>query len=245
MNHDMMRFLPYVCIPAYLAIGFAVGIILRYRLARHLRVQHNLTQRPKYGDDPNNGCWCREIRIEGDVMFALPYVSFLIWPIIAAATIISIPFKVYGKILRLMDRLALHDRTKSVAGGGCEQELWLTYDELKRVYNSMAVMYQRALETCDRQKGEIASLEEEIISLRKLHEDVSRENLDYESSLKSMAQDNKRLEEALFKTTDPKTPPGAAVIKAGSGGRSLLDPNVTIEEEFKKRTGRVLGGDVG
>jgi len=173
----------YLAVPAYLAIGAAIGIILKYHLARHLWVEHNLTQRPTYGSGVD--CWCREICPGGDFVFATPYLSVFLWPIIVAVMVVSTPFRIYGKILDHVAKLASRDQVA---------------DEARHRHIMLQEAHNLLLARC-----------------QELEERLNKE------------------EEALaeYKKAQGAPPP------------CIQSPHIetTVEEEFKKRTGRELGGD--
>ena len=135
MDPKNLTILLSIGIPAYLMIGFVIGIILKYRTARHLWTAHGMTVRPFRVLEID--CWCKWENMGGDLVFAAPYVSFLLWPIILAALIVSIPFTLHAKVFKVVTKLAQHDAPlKGIPGVGGRVQI-SAHDELQTLYNQL------------------------------------------------------------------------------------------------------------
>jgi len=101
----------FVTVPAYLALGCLVGIVLKYWFLRHRWTKHQISV-PLSNLPVGADCWCEKANV-GAFVHAGYMSSLVLWPLVLAITAvvfvlraliiaISVPFQAYGKLLDLV-----------------------------------------------------------------------------------------------------------------------------------------------
>lgn len=201
-------------IPAYLVLGLLVGTCVRMKFYRHLWKKHRAKKAYLHDD---SRCWCH-VRNNGEPSFFdfLSYASLFIWPLTIVGWVITRIFGMAGDVMDLAEKTVQKGPVQAFRDEWDLAETRKSMENLWHARHEEQQTYKRLDAEHEKLKADYASA---LHAIKTRDQEAAR----HAREITELTKRKHELEDKLAELTSSKV------------------DELSVEEEFRKRTGRNLG----